>query len=90
MSVTYPDLTFTTFPDTEQSFVEMIDLTSSDGALMTQYQTAMQNLYKWNQNITAQKKQHDDFPDSLAGMITNVLGGMKSTVKVYDAKNFGI
>lgn len=43
MSVTYPDLTFTTFPDTEQSFVEMIDLTSSDGALMTQYQTAMQN-----------------------------------------------
>ena len=55
-----------------------------------QYQTAMQNLYKWNQNIIAQKKQHDDFPDSLAGMITNVLGGMKSTVKVYDAKNFGI
>lgn len=55
-----------------------------------QYQTAMQNLYKWNQNITAQKKQHDDFPDSLAGLITNVLGGMKSTVKVYDAKNFGI
>lgn len=55
-----------------------------------QYQTAMQNLYKWNQNITAQKKQHDDFPDSLAGMITNVLGGMKSIVKVYDAKNFGI
>lgn len=43
MSVTYPDLTYTTFPDTEQSFVEMIDLTSSDGALMTQYQTAMQN-----------------------------------------------
>lgn len=42
MSVTYPDLTYTTFPDTEQSFVEMIDLTSSDGALMTQYQTAMQ------------------------------------------------
>lgn len=43
MSTTYPDLTYTTFPDTEQSFVEMIDLTSSDGALMTQYQTAMQN-----------------------------------------------
>lgn len=55
-----------------------------------QYQTAMQNLYKWNQNITAQKKQHDDFPDSLAGMITNVLGGAKSIAKVYDAKNFGI
>lgn len=43
MSTTYPDLTYTTFPDAEQSFVEMIDLTSSDGALMTQYQTAMQN-----------------------------------------------
>lgn len=41
----------------------------------TQYQLAMSNLYKWNQNISAQKKQHDDFPDSLAGLITNVLGG---------------
>lgn len=41
----------------------------------TQYQLAMNNLYKWNQNITDQRKQHDDFPDSLAGMITNVLGG---------------
>lgn len=43
MSTTYPDLTYTSFPDTEQAFVEMIDITSSDGALMTQYQTAMQN-----------------------------------------------
>ena len=43
MSATYPDLTYTTFPDTEQAFVEMIDMTSSDGALMTQYQTAMNN-----------------------------------------------
>lgn len=43
MSTTYPDLTYTTFPDTEQSFVEMIDMNSSDGALMAQYQTAMQN-----------------------------------------------
>ena len=43
MSTTYPDLTYTTFPDAEQSFVEMIDVNSSDGALMTQYQTAMQN-----------------------------------------------
>lgn len=44
-----------------------------------QYLTAMQNLYKWNQNVTAQKKQHDDFPDSLAGMITNVLSGIKTS-----------
>ena len=55
-----------------------------------QYQTAMQNLYKWNQNANVQKKQHDDFPDSLAGMITNVLGGFKNTAKVYDASRFGI
>lgn len=55
-----------------------------------QYQTAMQNLYKWNQNITAQKKQHDDFPDSLAGMITNVLGGRKSRAKTVDASRLGV
>lgn len=42
MSTTYPDLTYTSFPDVEQSFVEMIDMNSSDGVLMTQYQTAMQ------------------------------------------------
>lgn len=40
-----------------------------------QYQEAMNNLFKWNQNPSVQNKQHDDFPDSLAGMITNVLGG---------------
>lgn len=40
-----------------------------------QYQEAMRQLYNWNQNKSAQNKQHDDFPDSLAGMITNVLGG---------------
>lgn len=56
----------------------------------TQYQKAMQNLYNWNQNENAQKKQHDDFPDSLAGLITNVLGGFKNTAKVYDASRFGI
>ena len=37
--------------------------------------SAMQQLYSWNQNPNMQTKQHDDFPDSLAGMITNVLGG---------------
>ena len=39
------------------------------------YMNAMQNLYSWNQNPNMQTKQHDDFPDSLAGLITNVLGG---------------
>lgn len=38
------------------------------------YMNAMQNLYSWNQNPNMQTKQHDDFPDSLAGLITNVLG----------------
>lgn len=42
MSTTYPDLTYTSFPDSEQSFVEMIDINNSDGVLMTQYQAAMQ------------------------------------------------
>ena len=27
-----------------------------------------------------QNKQHDDFPDSLAGLITNVLGGKNTGV----------
>ena len=39
------------------------------------YMDAMHNLYSWNQNPSMQNKQHDDFPDSLAGLITNVLGG---------------
>ena len=39
------------------------------------YMDAMHNLYSWNQNPNMQNKQHDDFPDSLAGLITNVLGG---------------
>lgn len=43
-----------------------------------EYMSAMQQLYSWNQNPSMQTKQHDDFPDSLAGMITNVLGGKSS------------
>lgn len=42
------------------------------------YMEAMHNLYSWNQNPSMQNKQHDDFPDSLAGLITNVLGGSQS------------
>lgn len=42
------------------------------------YMNAMQNLYSWNQNPSMQNKQHDDFPDSLAGLITNVLGSQVS------------
>lgn len=43
MSTTYPDLTYTSFPDSIQTFIEMIDMTSSDGQLVEQYQTAMKN-----------------------------------------------
>ena len=39
------------------------------------YMEAMHTLYSWNQNPKMQNKQKDDFPDSLAGLITNILGG---------------
>lgn len=55
-----------------------------------QYQEAMQQLFNWNQNKSAQNKQHDDFPDSLAGLITNTLGSQKSTVKSFDGVRMGI
>ena len=51
-----------------------------------EYQEAMRQLYSWNQNKSFQNKQHDDFPDSLAGMITNVLGNMKSVAKTFDGE----
>ena len=36
----------------------------------------MKNLHNWSQKAGGtQKRQHDDAPDSLAGMITNVLNG---------------
>jgi len=42
-----------------------------------QYCDFMNNLNNWSQKTGAiQKSQHDDAPDSLAGMITNVLDGM--------------
>ena len=54
------------------------------------YLTAMRQLFTWNQNPNMKNKQHDDFPDSLAGMLSNVLNGSNNIAKVYDAKNFGI
>lgn len=39
------------------------------------YNNAMKQLYKWNQNNNKQRTQHDDMPDSLAGLITNILSG---------------
>lgn len=53
-----------------------------------QYCAAMQQLFKWNQNANMQNKQHDDFPDSLAGMITNVLGVKMGKAKSINASNY--
>ena len=55
-----------------------------------QYKDAMRQLFTWNQNPAMKNKQHDDFPDSLAGMLSNVLTSFSSKVKVYDANRFGI
>lgn len=41
-----------------------------------EYNDFMKNLHNWSQKEGGtQKRQHDDAPDSLAGMITNVLNG---------------
>ena len=53
-----------------------------------QYCNAMQQLFKWNQNANMQNKQHDDFPDSLAGLITNVLGVKVGKAKSVNASNY--
>lgn len=50
-----------------------------------QYGDFMQCIYKWSQKPgSIQKTQHDDAPDSLAGLITNVLDG---TVRVARASS---
>ena len=54
------------------------------------YQEAMHQLFSWNQNPSAQNKQHDDFPDSLAGLITNVLGGKIAKVRSIDNSKLGL
>lgn len=54
----------------------------------SQYCLAMQQLFKWNQNANMQNKQHDDFPDSLAGLITNVLGAKVGKAKSVDASRY--
>lgn len=54
------------------------------------YLNAMRQLFTWNQNPNMQNKQHDDFPDSLAGMLNNVLNGINNVAKVYNASDFGI
>ena len=55
-----------------------------------EYQEAMRQLYSWNQNKSAQNKQHDDFPDSLAGLITNMLTNNKSVAKTFNIERLGL
>lgn len=42
MSVLYPQLPFTTFPNEIQPFIRMLDITASDAVLIQQYQAAVQ------------------------------------------------
>ena len=54
------------------------------------YLDAFRNLWSWNQNPSIQKRQHDDFPDSLAGMITNILGAKKTgKAKSINVEKYG-
>lgn len=53
-----------------------------------QYNEAMQQLFKWNQSRRMQNKQHDDFPDSLAGMLSNIINGKTTTIKTIDASGY--
>lgn len=43
MSTTYTDLPYTSFPDSIQSFVTMLNMVVSDGAAVTGYQQAMED-----------------------------------------------
>jgi len=43
MSVKYPDLSFTTFPNSEQTFSTMLDISQSDAILVKQYHDAILN-----------------------------------------------
>lgn len=53
-----------------------------------QYNEAMQQLFKWNQSRNMQNKQHDDFPDSLAGMLSNLINGKTTKVKTINASDY--
>lgn len=56
----------------------------------TAYLNALRQLFTWNQNPNMKNKQHDDFPDSLAGMLTNVLNCQVNTIKIFNADKYGI
>lgn len=51
MSIQYPDLNLVLFPDGEDTFTQMIDITASDGPLIQQYMDAIN---KGNQTLASQ------------------------------------
>ena len=55
------------------------------------YMEFLHNIWGWSQKEgTTQKKQHDDGPDSIAGLLINMLGIRgKGGVKVYDIREAG-
>ena len=55
------------------------------------YMEFLRNLWGWSQATGAiQKKQHDDAPDSLAGLIVNMLGKRgQGSVGLYDIRKAG-
>lgn len=55
-----------------------------------EYNDFMKNLHNWSQKEGGtQKRQHDDAPDSLAGLITNILNGnFKGRAKSIDSRGY--
>lgn len=56
-----------------------------------EYRDFLENIWNWSQKEgTIQKKQHDDGPDSLAGLIANILGKRAhASLKVIDISPLG-
>lgn len=56
-----------------------------------EYRDFLENIWNWSQKEGAiQQKQHDDAPDSIAGLVTNVLGKRShGHIKVMDIGSIG-
>lgn len=57
----------------------------------SEYMAFLENLWGWNQKEgSIQKSQHDDAPDSLAGLIINMLGKrLRGGFSLYDIRDAG-
>lgn len=56
-----------------------------------EYRVFLQNIWDWSQKEgVTQRKQHDDGPDSVAGLLINMLGlRSRGSVKLYDIREAG-